>query len=144
MALARMNRGDPRKMSGRYLAAVIVIAIIAGTPNPSRAKDFVASFYDMSATKFSLKAVASKDAVRIYAICKAVWFAEKMKAQHLALSNPIYSEPKDDPNFPIQIPPDWIALDTTAYLTEPNPSGNPMVSVAEKAVVCRRIWDWYR
>ncbi len=97
----------------------------------------------MSATKFSIQAIAPSDAVRPYAICKAVWFAEKMKAQHLSLSNPVYSQPKDDPNLPIHVPSDWIALNTTAYLTDPNPSGNPTFSVAEKAALCRRAWDWY-
>jgi hypothetical protein len=45
---------------------------------------------------------------------------------------------------PIKVPDNWVSLETTTYISAPNPDGNPMFSVAEKAGQCRQMWDWYR
>jgi hypothetical protein len=104
----------------------------------------VATFYDMSDTKFSIRAIAPPDAVRQYAICKAVWFAEKKHVTQMSVSNPAYGPLPDNPTGGIgKVPEGSVTLTTTAYLNAPSPDGNPMFSVAEKAGPCRQ-WDWYR
>ena len=104
----------------------------------------VASFYDMSDVQFSVEAIAPPQVIREYAICKAVWFAEKKKAQKMSLGDPVYTKPRSDTQRLNQIPAGWSTLNTTAYLAEPNPSGNPTVGVGERAAQCRQMWDWYR
>ena len=105
-----------------------------------------AEYYDMSDEKFSLRVISPEDRVREYAICKAVWFAEKKQAEHMSLSNPVYSEPPANKGpFPNETSGRWVMLSTTAYLdAAANPEGNPKVSVSDYAAVCRQGWEWYR
>ena len=133
-------------MRTRLVAALaMTAALVVGTAKSAQAENFIASFSDMSDTKFSVQVISPRDVIREYAICKAVWFAEKKKIEKMSLSNPVYNEtPKGPPGFPIRIPEGWIGLNATAYLTDPNPSGNPVFSGAEKAAFCRKTWDWYR
>jgi hypothetical protein len=106
--------------------------------------NLVTEFYDMSDSKFSVRATAPPVVVRELVVCKAVWFAEKRNMRSLSLSNPAYSSPKDMPAYAGKVPPDWVALTATAYFTALNPDGNPTFSVAEKAPGCRSAWTWYR
>jgi hypothetical protein len=133
-------------MPVKLVAAVATAgSLLVGIVTPAKANNFTASFYDMSDSKFSVQAISPRDVIREYAVCKAVWFAEKKKAQKMSLSDPVYSDsPKPPPGYPMRIPDGWIALNTTAYLTDPNPSGNPVFGIAEKAAFCRKAWYWYR
>lgn len=106
--------------------------------------NLVTEFYNMSDSEFSVRAIAPPAAVRELAVCKAVWFAEKRNVRTLSLSNPAYSAPKDIPAYAGKVPPDWVVLSATAYLTAPNPDRNPTFTVAEKAPGCRSMWPWYR
>ena len=83
-------------------------------------------------------------ALRELVVCKAVWFAEKRNVRSLSLSNPSYSSDKKMPAYVGKVPPDWIALTATAYVTAPNPDKNPSVNVVELAPACRSAWPWYR
>lgn len=74
-----------------------------------------------------------------YAICKAIWFAEKKKASKLSLSNPVYNSKPKAP-----VPEGWAAVDATAYLAQKSPNGNPFVNVQEMAATCRSGWEWYQ
>ena len=129
-------------------STILAVGLLASAAQSGWAADMVATLYDMSDTKFSVRAVAPKDRIREYAICKAIWFAEKKNAKEMSVSDPIYSDPKSlDPkilkSFPGTFPGDWVVVTTTAYLTNPNPSGNPIFPIADKAAQCRRMWDWY-
>jgi hypothetical protein len=105
------------------------------------AQEMVTTFYDMSDKSFGVQAVAPPDTVRQLAVCKAIWFAEKKHVNRISFGDPDYQHPKVTP---AQVPDGWSVLNATVYLTEINPSGNPMVNVAEKAAWCRSGWDWYR
>jgi hypothetical protein len=59
---------------GVFAAAAPAAHANSGDPN------MVATFYDMSDAKFSIKAIAPPDAWRQYAIRKAVWYAEKNRS----------------------------------------------------------------
>jgi hypothetical protein len=131
-------------MPNRLVIGLVMSGLFIGSLRSSNAEELIARFYDMSDTRFSVEAVSPKDVIREFAICKAVWFAEKKDARSISLSDPVYSKTRSGPAHPIQVPDDWVAVNATAYLTDPNPSGNPTVSVAEKAAQCRRVWDWYR
>jgi hypothetical protein len=122
----------------------ISISLLACTTQAGDSENFVTSFYDMSEQKFGIEAIAPPNVVRELAVCKAVWLAEKKHVQSISLSNPVYGEPKNVGSLPFKVPAGSVALTATAYLTGPNPDGNPMVIVAEKAAVCRKGWDWYR
>ena len=126
----------------RLALSVILIGVLIG--NGSNAAEMVASFFDMSDSKFSVKAVAPKQSVREYAICKAVWFAEKKKAARIALGNLVFGPPRAPINVPGGFPGDWVSLSTTAYFEKVSPEGNPTFLVADKAVQCRKGFDWYR
>jgi hypothetical protein len=129
-----------KKLAITLLAAGSLAACAAqggGTQN------VVATFYDMS-DSFSVQGIAPPDLIRELVVCKAVWFAEKKNVRTISLSNPVYGAPKDMRPIPVKVPDNWVILNATAYLTEASPDGNPMFSVAEKAVPCRRTWDWYR
>lgn len=130
-------------MRSRFLLSLSGAALLVGctTQGPS---NLVTEFYDISDSKFSVRAIAPPATVRELAVCKAVWFAEKRNVRSLSLSNPAYSSPKDMPAYAGKVPPDWVALTATAYLTGPNPDGNPTVTVAEKMPGCRSTWPWYR
>lgn len=104
----------------------------------------VTEFYDMSDSKFSVRAIAPPTTIGELVICKAVWFAEKRNVRSLSLSNPSYSSVKEMPDFAGKMPPDWVALTATAHVTAPNPDKNPSFSIAEKAPGCRSAWPWYR
>jgi hypothetical protein len=129
----------------RTLLGVVTIgaAVLSGCGNNSQS-DLIATFYDLSDTRFSVQAVAPPNAVRELAVCKAVWFAEKKHVERISLSNPSYGPSKSIGPVPAKVPDGWTALNATAYLNAPSPDGNPMLSVAEKAGSCRQIWDWYR
>lgn len=101
------------------------------------------SFYGMKEEKFSLKAIAPKDVIRQYAVCKAVWFAEKKRAKNMSLSNPKYSDKYEELGKLKTVPDGWIVIEATAYLSKTNPTGNPFVSIEQMAVACRKSWDWY-
>jgi hypothetical protein len=126
---------------GLALSAILAGVLIGDGCN---AAEMVASFFDMSDSKFSVKAVAPKQSVREYAICKAVWFAEKKKVAHIALSNPVYGPPSAPINVPGGFPGDWVSIVTTAYFETVSPEGNPTFLVANKADQCRKGWSWYR
>jgi hypothetical protein len=129
----------------RQLTGITAIAAIALAPSVSRAQDqLISTFYNMSATSFSVQVIAPPDQVRELAICKAVWFAEKKHADKISLSNPDYGPPKNLDAIPGKVPHGWVVLSATAYLDESNPDRNPMVSVAEMAMSCRKAWAWYR
>jgi hypothetical protein len=139
---------DRIAIRGKMAKAIFMGAMaLIGSSGQSVAADLVASFSNVSDGKFSVEALAPKEKIREYAICKAVWFAEKKKAPSLSLGNPMYLDPntvKGLPGFPKEIPDDWIVVNATVYLTEPNPNNNPSVNVPEYAAQCRRAWDWYR
>jgi hypothetical protein len=103
----------------------------------------VASFSDMSDTKISVRAVAPTKVIREYAICKAIWIAEKKKVRKIALTSPVYGPPKSPPPLNWSFPPDWASLETTAYFNGDSPDGNPAFDVSEKADACRKAWDWF-
>ncbi len=139
-----VSRPKTRRINTVLAILISGVGLIVGA-RPSAAEDFIATIYDVSDTKFSVEAISPREVIREYAICKAVWFAEKKHAQKLSLSDPVYDEPpKSIPPYPKQIPKGWIKLNTTAYLSDPSPSGNPMFSVGEKAAQCREYWTWYR
>jgi hypothetical protein len=117
------------------------MAALAGCSGPKG--DMSATFYDMSASKFSVQAIAPTTVIREYAICKAVWFAEKKRAETISLCNPSYA-PTDRAGPMPPIPVGWTVLNSTAYVGQPSADGNPTVPVAEKAALCRQGWDWYR
>jgi hypothetical protein len=129
----------------KKIAALTAICagLCTGAVWPANADDLIASFYDMSDASFSLEAIAPRDVIRQFAVCKAVWFAEKKHVANMSLSNPVYGSPRPAP-VQQKMPDGWIALQATAYLTAPNPDGNPTFSVAEKAGPCRQYWSWYR
>ena len=131
----------PTKLAG---ILALSFGFLAAFASPLHADEMIATFSNMSDGKFSIQAIAPKDGIREFAICKAVWFAEKKKAPNVSLSNPGYVDPKELKKLPVKVPDDWVALNTTAYLTEPNPDGNPKVSVADYAAQCKKMWDWYR
>jgi hypothetical protein len=129
----------------RLGAAPALAALVAMTAcKTERGGNMVASYSGMSDTQFTVEAVAPPDVIREYAICKAVWLAEKKGATTISLSNPEYAKPRPQQAVMGPFPPEWLSVRATAYLTEPNPSGNPNVSVADYAAQCRRGWDWYR
>jgi hypothetical protein len=131
-----------RHLSSLFAGLVVVVAC-AGA-HAQQTANLVTEFYDMSDTKFSLLAIAPSNVLRELAICKAVWFAEKKNARSISLSNPAYSPPSSLPSYAGKVPPDWVAVTATAYITAPNPDKNPIVDVAQRAQVCRSIWPWYR
>jgi len=130
----------------RKMTAIVAISagVWAGVSRPANADDLIASFYDMSDASFSLEVIAPPDIERQFAVCKAVWFAEKKQAANMSLSNPAYGPPKHQGPVPQKVPDGWIALQATAYLTAPNPDGNPSFSVSDKAGPCRDSFSWYR
>ena len=99
----------------------------------------IAAVYDVSPAQFGLRVIAPADRIREYAVCKATWVAENMKATTMSLGNPI--DQSADPSSPLarRIPPGWAVLDTMVYLTSGNPDGNPAFNVAERAKVCRSL-----
>ncbi len=129
----------------RARSGLVITFLLAGllTGGRSSGAEMMASFFDMFDTKFSVKVVAPRETVREYAICKAVWFAEKKKVAHIALSNPVYAPPNASSPLTATLPDDWVSLETTAYFEAPSPDGNPTFTVAEKAHWCRKGWDWY-
>lgn len=128
------------------ITLIVIVGLFVGALQRCQAEGLVAQFSNITDTKFSIQAISPREEIREFAICKAVWFAEKKKWTKMSLGDPVYS------NFPrklpgegeIKVPEGWIALTTTAYLSDPNPSGNPSFTVAEKAAQCRKAWDWYR
>jgi len=126
------------------LALMISAAIAPVYAQQMGEQNLVASFSKMSDERFDVQVVAPTAVVREYAVCKAVWFAEKKSAKTLSLGNPEYSDPKTAGNLPAKVSEGWVALRATAYLTAPNPDRNPMLSVSERASMCRQMWDWYR
>lgn len=106
---------------------------------------FIVRFADETESKFTLEAIAPQDSVTEFAICKAVAEAEKKGAESMSLSDPKFgAPPKTAPGTGSPIPDDWADLRTTAWLTDPNPSGSPAFSVAAKALACSHAWDWFR
>ena len=81
--------------------------------------------------------MAPEQMIREYAICKAIWFAEKRKVTKLSLSNPKYNNKANTPEG-------WVTVEATAYLTKAKSTKNPFVNVADMAVTCRSGWEWYR
>ncbi len=130
----------------RYLIFVIFVAFMSGCASaPNMDKPLMsASFYDIKEHQFSLKAIAPKEAIREYAICKAIWFAEHKKAPKISLSNPRFGDHIKENGKILAVPKDWLVVNATAYLSNPNPDGNPFVSVKEWANRCRSGWEWYR
>ena len=121
-----------------------VLFACSATPQAGTA-NLITSFYNMSDSQFSIRAIGPANAVRELAICKAVWFAAKKHAPLLSMSNPAYSAPGVVPTYGFgKVPTDWVALTATAYLTAPNPDRNPVFTVAEKVPACRAAWGWYR
>jgi hypothetical protein len=132
------------------LSLAVILLLVGCTPPQTNAPpqanaaNLITSFYNMSDSQFSLRAIGPANAVRELAICKAVWFAEKKHAPQISMGNPAYSAPGHVPAYFGKVPADWVALTATAYLTAPNPDGNPIFAVAEKAPACRSAWTWYR
>jgi hypothetical protein len=135
---------EPSGKGKKRSSKVVMLALITLFASAARAQtsdqNLVASFTNMSDASFTVQVIAPPDRVREYAVCKAVWFAEKKNAKNLSLSNPDYGAR----NVVTPIPNGWIALQATAYLTAPNPDGNPILSVVERASMCRKMWPWYR
>ena len=103
-----------------------------------------ASYYEIEDNSFSLQAIAPAPVISEYAICKAVWFAEKKKAADVALSDPKYGgKPREPITTNSTIPEGWAVLDTTAYLSKPKLTKNPFFGVAHKASECRKMRKWY-
>lgn len=127
------------------MTTMLAIVAFGASLHASRAEDqLISTFYDITDKSFSLQVIAPPGMVRQLAICKAVWLAEKKKLTRISLSNPSYGQAMRQAQIRISVPQGWIVLDTTAYFTEPNPGGNPMVDVSDKATSCRRMWPWYR
>ena len=130
----------------RNLIILIFVSIISGCATvPENNQPLMsASFYNMKKEQFSLKVVAPKEVIREYAICKAVWFAEHKKALEISLGNPAYSNSIINGEKSNPVPNDWIVVDATAYISTPNPDGNPFVKVKDFAENCRNGWEWYQ
>ena len=103
-------------------------------------------YYDIQSNSFGIEAVAPSDVVRELAVCKAVKMAEDKHAKKLSMGNPTYGQVRPTPSdpYPMKIPDGWAALHAIAYLDGRNPDRNPDMDVAERAVMCRKMWDWYR
>ena len=133
-------------MTKKVVVAFLAIALYgcASTPNmPQQAMS--ASYYDMKDESFSLQAIAPVKVIREYAICKAIWFAEKKKANKMALGDPSYGgQPRTPGTLGSAVPEGWGVVDATAYLSEPKSTQNPFVNVADMAANCRSGWEWYR
>jgi hypothetical protein len=130
--------------SKALLGAAVVTAFVSACAGKGHG-DLVATFYDMSDTQFSVQAIAPPSVIREYAVCKAVWFAEKKRVGRISLSDPSYDKPVQRVGqIPAKVPDGWTVLNATAYLDAPNPDGNPTFSVVEKSGPCRQAWDWYR
>jgi hypothetical protein len=130
----------------RWGFAAMGAALLSGCASngASSGTNMVAEFHDMSKTQLSVRSAAPPDVVREYAICKAVWMAEKPHVAQISLSNPVYGPPTMPGPVPFKFPDGWVSLEATAYLGTVGPDGNPLFSVEEKAGPCRRGWDWYR
>ena len=104
-----------------------------------------ATFSDMSDHRFTVVAVAPEAFVREYAFCKAVWFAEKSRANSIAISDPVAVPQTSNALLgPLAPSPDWPAFRATAYLEGPGPDNRPARKLSELVGACRRSWDWYR
>ncbi|MEJ1977612.1 MAG: hypothetical protein WDN49_17410 [Acetobacteraceae bacterium] len=135
------------RMHNRLLLSLSDLAILAVCTAPraqQQTANLVTEFYDMSDSKFSVRAIAPPNALRELAICKAVWFAEKKNVRSISMGNPAYSPPQELPSYAGKVPADWVVLTATAYITAPNPDRNPSLDVAQKAQACRSVWPWYR
>lgn len=125
----------------QIVVSVIVLLALSGcatAPNTNQ-RSMSASFYDMKEDVFSLQAIAPSKVIREYAICKAIWFAEKKNATKLSLGDPVYNKKTKE-----HVPEGWAVVDATAYLAKQSPNGNPFISVREMAATCRNGWDWYQ
>ncbi|WP_319557694.1 hypothetical protein [Thiomicrorhabdus sp.] len=129
------------------LSLVILVLMLSGcaTATNMPQQSMSASFYDMNEKSFSIQAVAPPQAIREYAICKVIWFAEKKKAEKVAIGDPRYGNSvRDTGGMGVEVPDGWLVVDATAYLAEPKETANPFNSVPELAKTCRASWDWYR
>lgn len=129
------------------LLLVILASLFSGcaTTSSSPQQSMIASFYDMKENSLSVQAIAPSQAIREYAICKVVWFAEKKKAEKIAIGDPEYGKSvRDAGGLGVEIPDGWLVVDATAYLSEPKTTANPFNDVSELAKSCRASWDWYR
>lgn len=136
----------------RFFSTTALLLILTGcASSPKPAPDtnapepsMVAAYYDIQDKSFSIQAVAPKEMVREYVICKAVWFAEKKKALEVSLSDPEYNGPLKEMYPPsLEFPKSWTVVDTTAYLSKNKLAKNPFVKVTEYAANCRKTWPWY-
>ena len=133
--------GVIRAASACWGIGAVGAALLSGCA--SSGPNMVASFHDMSAAKFSVRAVAAPEVIREYVICKAIWMAEKRHVTQISLSNPIYGPPTVEGPLQLKFPDNWVSVETTAYLGTVGPEGNPLVNVQERAGLCRKGWDWY-
>jgi len=134
--------GVIRAASACWGIGAVGVTLLSGCA--SSGPNMVASFHDMSAAKLGVRAVAPPDVIREYTICKAVWMAEKSHVAQISLSNPAYGPPTMPGPVSFEFPSNWVSLDAMAYLGTVGPEGNPLFSVADKATMCRKAWDWYR
>ena len=113
---------------------------------PGTENHVISMFYDMKDDSFGIEAIAPPDRVRELAICKAIKMAEDMHVEKISMGNRSYGQLRQTPGSPFQIkiPEGWVVLNATAYLHGVPPDGNPYISVAERAAMCRKAWDWYR
>ncbi len=133
-------------MKKEIVTLFLVFGLIGCVSTPDKPQQAMsASYYNMKDESFSLQAIAPMQIIREYAICKAIWFAEKKNAKKIALSDPKYDkQPRTPGTWGSEIHKGWGVLDTTAYLTEPKSTQNPFINVTEKASTCSNVWQWYR
>lgn len=124
-------------ISSRLVVAAAAILLAGCEQRPP--DQMIAAVYDVSPAQFGLRVIAPADRIRDYAICKATWVAENMKAPTMSLGDPIDRSADPSSTFAKQIPFGWAVLDTMVYLTSVNPDGNPAFNVAERARMCRAL-----
>ena len=128
--------------------SLICFSLLAGTAHSqiqSLGIRVFSRYYDIKGNSFGIEAIAPPDTIRELVVCKAVKMAETKHAEKVSMGNPSYGQVRQtsgDP-FTIKVPDGWAVLHATAYLGGQNPDGNPYLDVAERAAMCRKMWDWY-
>ena len=126
---------------GFILLTLSSFATAEDTSQQPLAESMSATFYNMEDDLFSFQAIAPTEVILEYAICKAVWFAEKKQAMTISLSNPIFNSVPKEPET--SVPNGWATVDAIVYLNEQCPSCRLFLKIPEIAEECRSGWDWY-
>ena len=135
----------PMRLFNCSLICFFLLAGSAHSQTQSKGIRVLSRYYDINANSFSIEAVAPSDVIREIVVCKAAKMAENKHAARFSMGNPVWGQVQTtsgDPN-PIKVPDGWAILHATAYLSGLNPAGNPYLDVAERAAMCRKMFDWY-